>query len=972
MASHAAMHAFLGDKSPGIKYTTESLDDLRNFESNRNIAMSSSYSGSKSQTTDLFYTRPQDALITAAPYLLELRQNNPQDCSNLIIASVDRATVEISRTIIALNATFSQQLQQASISASNGIRLAQNSASSMIDVVNRSAVVATSSAFSIATVARLAVTSANSAFTSVSSASSSDVERLSSSLSLIQASLDSAQASLQSTLASPAPAQPIPVFQPDVTSGISGTISLTPPQAAGIVIGVVLGSILLSLAAYFGISRMRRKYRDSYLSEKSSTRTRSPKTLPSRLSSTFRTGNSMVIRFNPSKSSDTPPLPNQSVVQPPLYSPAASSSTNASFSEKNMSIQFNSKEDTKLIQAFPPSEPPDWPLTSTFAKEMSSDLEKSPSITSSSPKPLARPPKSTSSKHTRTQLNTAPKSESIQWPLKPGLNPEPILDLQSPIENKLAPEFTLEELRVKTPVVEYFEPSGEGSTTEPREAPVVAPVEEVPTEMSEEVILEPVDYANNMQIEVLIDNPFDDPDPIEDPFKDPINQNLAPAIIEEPHILPIQEEHDIPTGESIEGSVGHPRDDAIIQLAEYNATDELLQERQPFEFDGMTDIDVLTRAISQEIDAIQGDELPWPNTYIETVELPTATEEQSLFEEILPPQQDAADQMSAEGIEPEELAVHQNRVPSPPPEMEQPTPPRSPLLSERDDLSPKKDVDDSMADGRLERELSPLRQNPVILAFPEEEHPVPLQLSSPEGERELSPLRRNPPEQSIAAVLAEDYPSIPDKPQLKEPEPGDREIRGRSMIRTSDIIEARLSAVVRLEKEKNALGMKTKSDKRRGSPPRHEAEPVMASMEQMDNQIPSPVLSNPSPVTPERKSPVPANSLLQPIAVASAMALSRYESPLRQNPPDLYVSGAPSSSNSRSKSRGPAGNAQFSQNLSKFQNLAARNPQDTIKAASEVTSRAIAGIYIPGSLREQAVRNVSRSRERGKSRARGT
>jgi hypothetical protein len=69
------------------------------------------------------------------PIPLELRQNNPQDCSNLIIASVNRATVEISRTIIALNATFTQQLQQASVSASNGIKSAQGSASSTIAVV---------------------------------------------------------------------------------------------------------------------------------------------------------------------------------------------------------------------------------------------------------------------------------------------------------------------------------------------------------------------------------------------------------------------------------------------------------------------------------------------------------------------------------------------------------------------------------------------------------------------------------------------------------------------------------------------------------------------------------------------------------------------------------------------------------------------------------------------------------------------
>jgi hypothetical protein len=63
------------------------------------IALSSD--ATTSSTTSL-----QNALVTSPPAPLELRQNNPQDCSNLINASVDSATVEISRTTIALNTTF--------------------------------------------------------------------------------------------------------------------------------------------------------------------------------------------------------------------------------------------------------------------------------------------------------------------------------------------------------------------------------------------------------------------------------------------------------------------------------------------------------------------------------------------------------------------------------------------------------------------------------------------------------------------------------------------------------------------------------------------------------------------------------------------------------------------------------------------------------------------------------------------------
>jgi hypothetical protein len=213
----------------GSIYIDDSLEEDRsllntlflNFENfirpNHNGAQPSS----SSQPTTSRTTLPQNALITTPPIPLELRQNNPQDCSNLIIASVNRATVEISRTIIALNATFSQQLKQASISADNGIKSAQGSASSTIAVVVQSADIATSSAFSSVTVANLAVTSvnlaltsvqssasaaifsanssatvANLAVTSVSSASSSDVSRLSSSLALLQAQVDSVQVGL--------------------------------------------------------------------------------------------------------------------------------------------------------------------------------------------------------------------------------------------------------------------------------------------------------------------------------------------------------------------------------------------------------------------------------------------------------------------------------------------------------------------------------------------------------------------------------------------------------------------------------------------------------------------------------------------------------------------------------------------------------------------------------------------------------
>tara|TARA_R110002060_G_scaffold70930_2_gene79531 strand:- start:286 stop:534 length:249 start_codon:yes stop_codon:yes gene_type:complete len=78
------------------------------------------------------------------------------------------------------------------------------------------------------------------------------------------------------------------------------------------------------------------------------------------------------------------------------------------------------------------------------------------------------------------------------------------------------------------------------------------------------------------------------------------------------------------------------------------------------------------------------------------------------------------------------------------------------------------------------------------------------------------------------------------------------------------------------------------------------------------------------------------------------------------------VSFAPDSRPPTSSTQVPKvkSNGLFAQSLSKFQNLASQNPQDAMMASTEVTQRAIAGIYIPGSLREQAVRTVSKSRER--------
>lgn len=212
----------------------------------------------------------------------------------------------------------------------------------------------------------------------------------------------------------------------------------------------------------------------------------------------------------------------------------------------------------------------------------------------------------------------------------------------------------------------------------------------------------------------------------------------------------------------------------------------------------------------------------------------------------------------------------------------------------------------------------------------------------------------------------------------------ERVIRGRSMIRTSDIIEARLSAMARARVEVDEM-------------------PVIM-MRQQEAEVDSPESStvtspdgSPGPAqvdrteSPLRRNPIiirPPQDTTQEISLASLKAtpLERDESPLRRNPPIILKSNPLTldSSMLRPKSKPtptnllrPAqaqlktgGNAQFSQAFLMFKSLDSKNSQKAAAATNEVNHRALAGIYVPASLREQAVRNLSKSRERGKSRAR--
>lgn len=264
-----------------------------------------------------------------------------------------------------------------------------------------------------------------------------------------------------------------------------------------------------------------------------------------------------------------------------------------------------------------------------------------------------------------------------------------------------------------------------------------------------------------------------------------------------------------------------------------------------------------------------------------------------------------------------------------------------------------------------DRTISPLRRNPVV-GFLEErvkpQSPPPVDV-----EREISPLRRNPPFEAIVSLLNEHQGGVT---KLKEGDIDDYEPRGRSMIRTSDIIEARLSGLAQINKTQEEMQLQRErqdepGDSRPASPTPHQRISASASNQVHTTQTPpkrKPVASKQEST--KTSSPLASSSLSRPVSATSAAVAPRRDeaSPLRRNPTGISPHARPALS---ARPAASSNAKEFSQALSKFQTLVTQNPQDAVVASNEVTSRAIAGIYIPGSLREQAVRNLSKSRERG-------
>ncbi|PMD29038.1 hypothetical protein L207DRAFT_574550 [Hyaloscypha variabilis F] len=922
-------------------------------------------------------TAPQAAAITSPPHFLDLRQTNPQDCSNLITASVNRATVEISRTIIALNATFSQQLQQASISASNGIKSAQSSATSTIQIVVLSASSVTSSAFSSLTIANLAVTSANFAVTSISSASSSDVSTLSSSLSELQASLTSVQSSASAAIAAAqsalafatgsaaAQASSILASAASATQGstsvapklpapqLTSKISLTPAQAAAIVAAAIILTILLSFLTYFLVTKMKkRKERDSYLDEKDVAS--SPKKLPSRLSSAFRTGNAMTVKFNPPKSSDALPPPKSALRVPEeVYEPASSSNgkeiSGASTSQIN--LHRNSASSTN-------SDPPSWPLTftSTNTTDITSVKPLSPGFTfwplkddapSSPPKLLERrkePP-------TLNLLDTVKTDATIPYTspaLKESFDDYDIYSAQEApgkVEQRIDKVSSLWEQthqRRETPdevVFNSFEDVKDASVSqqdentddfEHEQKPEIAePSVEQSVALGMPDRLDRGSYSETAQFfrtldsrvqqEILSDS-FEDTalEPKEEP-----QEEVSSGINSIPRIEPQNEEWSF-----------HkllPQQPARVPKAETLA---LLQREDQARSSTVPEIDKLLRIVAQDNERLADKPLFWSDFRPVEEDVEVAME--------MPP-------------------VREHEV------MEN-------VATLRETLLPMEEGDGSGNSERRDTTLSPFLMHPASQAtrmspklepctglVEEASSPRPIVFTE---ERENSPLRMNQI-RNITSMLAE-HETLPTPTALEtdEAEPDERQARGRSMLRTSDIISARLSSILQAKDTTNSTVEELTADERAQTLSPLRRNPVdLTNLSDQRNRTLSPLQRNPSTST-----STPTTSIKRKPRTLSPPALprpnpnlsSREPSPLRRNPPSTFTfPSLPNSDHSR-----PQSNTAFSQTLARFQSLAEKSTVNGRQASTEVTQRAIAGIFIPGSLREQAVRAESRSRER--------
>jgi hypothetical protein len=215
----------------------------------------------------------------------------------------------------------------------------------------------------------------------------------------------------------------------------------------------------------------KRKERDSYLDEKNVAS--SPKNLPSRLSSAFRTGNAMTIKFNPPKSSDAP-TPRISALRRPEDFPVSSSSSNMG---ERSQARISESDLTKLSTSSTYSNPPAWPLNSSSAQEV--DISAS--------RPLS--------------------ADFTLWPLKVDApSPAP----QSPEQRREPPTLNLLDVVKTNDTILYTSPTLKDIFDEHD----VAPVQKIPEDVEEktDTASSPLwqRKSNRETPDEIVFNPFDD------------------------------------------------------------------------------------------------------------------------------------------------------------------------------------------------------------------------------------------------------------------------------------------------------------------------------------------------------------------------------------------------------------------------------------------------------------------------------
>lgn len=698
--------------------------------------------------------------------------------------------------------------------------------------------------------------------------------------------------------------------------------------------------------------------RDSYLDEKGSAS--SPRRLPSRLSSAFRTGNGIKIKFNPPKSSQAP-TPGRSAIRGPDDFPVISSGAN----KRESSINVEELRSSPTENAVLPLASPVPFLSSDFTKALED---------SNRPTPAALPLQS-------KQIRTAPMY---------------ISDLESPRREETATAISYSLAPAKTRVVMNSYPILSGGTTSsaPRKptfgkaAPkkvavnVMNPFDvQTPTSIPEQVVTQSVTQqsispptrehneipasdepleTSNTTISEVVDESTKEPLKIQDErpgnlFQDPVKAPAKRKVRKPLSIAKPRKEFNLEELLSPKAT----RVPAPATLA-------LLREEEEPRNSTVPEIDQLLRMVTKQNENYSDKPLFWsdfrpPDPEVESALLAPSPREFSIAAEETP-----------NALEESVVEESMERIPSPIPQ----SPPVEIKKMEIPSNFPEPPVPD-VVDAR-ERTVSPDGRDPLVdipdvataLPDPSQDAGTSQQeLAPPQPEiinqRDISPLRRNPQIRDITSLLAEyKADSKPEKPaEEEEHEPDLREERGRSMIRTSDLIEARLSWKSRLNEEETsrqemALKERTVSplsrnlvdqdvvaaDRRARTISPFHRKKSNASIRKRRSKTPSPPQLRPTPPIPSAESSIKPKPRIIPSQPITAPRILSFRS------------------NSTPR---PASNAQFSQALSKFQDLASQNPNDISIASNEVTQRAIAGIYIPGSLREQAVRNLSRGQESG-------